>query len=92
MLHKVYGLVVVGSKGQIVIPVQARKDLKIRSGDSLLVMGKMGKILGMVKAEQLDEIVRMIMAEIEGLVSSKQRTVFKKQAKEMLKYLGKKKS
>ena len=41
-----YGSVTVGERGQIVIPVNARKDFGIKPGDKLLVFGDMEKGLG----------------------------------------------
>lgn len=61
---KMYGAVTVGSRGQVVIPAKARQDLKIKPGDQLLVMGKFGKVLGLIKAEQLSELVNYIMENI----------------------------
>ena len=59
--HKFYGTAVVGAKGQIVIPADARKDLNIKTGDRLIVMGKLNKALGLMKTEHLSEMVKMIM-------------------------------
>ena len=50
---KLYGTTTVGTKGQIVIPVKAREDLKIIPGDDLLVICKHGKALGLIKSEDL---------------------------------------
>jgi len=36
---KFYGSTTVGERGQIVLPVQIRKDFHIKKGDKLLVMG-----------------------------------------------------
>ena len=35
---EVYGTVTMGARGQVVIPVKARKALNIESGDKLIVM------------------------------------------------------
>ena len=35
---RIYGTVTVGSKGQVVIPMKARKARNIREGDQLIVM------------------------------------------------------
>lgn len=59
-----YGTTIVGSKGQIVIPAEARKNLSIKSGDRLLVMSKFNKALGLVKAEDLAGLIKMAMKEI----------------------------
>lgn len=43
---KFYGSVTVSQRGQIVIPVDARKDFNIKTGDKLLVFGDMERGLG----------------------------------------------
>ena len=35
---KIFGFVTVGERGQIVIPSEARKSLKIKSGDKLVIV------------------------------------------------------
>ncbi len=63
---KLYGTTIMGSRGQVVIPAQARKDLKLQPGDSLIVMGKFGKALGLVKANELEQLVKIIMNNLSG--------------------------
>ena len=90
--HKLYGTTMVGTKGQIVIPVQARKDLGIKPGDHLVVIGKLGKALGLVKAEALSELVAMFMKHIEKLDANRGlKTGFTKHAQNILKSLNTKK-
>ena len=36
---KFYGAVVVGERGQIVIPVEARRDMNITPGEKLIILG-----------------------------------------------------
>ena len=43
---KFYGSVTVSERGQIVIPVDARKDFDIKTGDKLLVFGDQEKGIG----------------------------------------------
>ena len=43
---KFYGSVTIGERGQIVIPVEARKDFGMKPGDKLLVFGDLEKGLG----------------------------------------------
>ncbi|HCB51337.1 TPA: hypothetical protein DEP21_02045 [Patescibacteria group bacterium] len=38
--HKIYGSVVVNTKGQIILPVEVRKEMGIKEGDRLLITGK----------------------------------------------------
>ena len=46
----IFGLVTVGEKGQIVIPVQARRVFHIRPGDQLMVLGDEDRGLALVDA------------------------------------------
>jgi len=62
---KFYGNAVVGSKGQIVIPAEARKDMKIRPGDQLIVIGKINQGLGLIKAEQLNALLKKLQTLIK---------------------------
>ena len=41
---KFYGSTIIGEKGQVVIPKEAREDLKLKKGDKLLVFG-MGEMI-----------------------------------------------
>ena len=44
-----FGIVTVGDKGQIVIPVQARKTFHIQPGDRLLVLGDEAQGIAIIK-------------------------------------------
>ncbi len=46
-----YGSVTVSERGQIVIPVDARKDFGIKTGDKLLVFGDLERGLGIATLE-----------------------------------------
>jgi AbrB family looped-hinge helix DNA binding protein len=50
-----YGAVTVSDRGQVVIPVQARRNLGIETGAKLLVIGGPGGVLILVKAEVLGQ-------------------------------------
>jgi AbrB family looped-hinge helix DNA binding protein len=63
---KLYGTTTLGARGQLVIPAQARKDLGLKPGDHLAVMGKFGKVLGLIKTEAMAEFVQTIMRNLEG--------------------------
>jgi len=63
---KLYGTTTMGSRGQLVIPVDARKDLGLNPGDQLVVMGKFGKVLGLMKTDQMSEFVDVIMKNLAG--------------------------
>lgn len=61
----VFGLVSVGDKGQIVIPVKARKVFGIKPGDQLLVLGDEGRGLALMKQEDLLNLLEAAKREGE---------------------------
>jgi len=46
-----FGLVTIGDRGQIVIPVRARKVFKLNPGDQLMVLGDESQGLALVNAK-----------------------------------------
>lgn len=58
-----FGMVKVGSKGQIVIPASARKIFSIKTGDELLLLGDEEKGLAIVKPELTNDILNKIMGD-----------------------------
>lgn len=52
-----FGTVTVGDKGQIVIPVKARKIFDIKPGDDLVVLGDEEQGLALAKAQVLLDII-----------------------------------
>ncbi len=66
---KFYGSATVGTKGQVVIPAEARAELKIREGDKMVVIRQPhGGGVVMLKAEKLEEILGALQSNI-GLVT-----------------------
>ncbi len=55
-----FGLVTVGDKGQIVIPVQARRVFHISPGDQLMVLGDEDRGLALVDANFFLKIAEVI--------------------------------
>ena len=55
-----FGMVTVGDKGQIVIPVRARRVFHIKPGDQLMVLGEENRGLALVDA-------RFFIAAAEGM-------------------------
>ena len=55
-----FGLVTVGDKGQIVIPVQARRVFHIKPGDQLMVLGDEERGLALVDAQFFLKIAEVI--------------------------------
>ena len=73
-IPKFYGAVVVGERGQIVIPAEARRDMQITPGEKLIILGspqenglmitKVGPIL------QLMRSVRERMSQLESVIKT----------------------
>ena len=61
---KMYGSVTVGTKGQVVIPVDVRSDLDINPGDTLVVVTKHGKAIGMVKTDDMEAFMEYMKQEM----------------------------
>lgn len=59
-----YGITTIGARGQIVIPAQAREDLKLKEGDRLLVFSRHGRFLGLVKSQEIDDIIDKIASKL----------------------------
>jgi AbrB family looped-hinge helix DNA binding protein len=63
---KLYGTATVGTKGQVVIPAEAREILGIETGDRLYVIGsKQGKWVGLIQEEQLRSMIEQFTNNIE---------------------------
>jgi len=63
---KLYGTATVGTKGQVVIPADAREEMGIQSGDRLYVVGSPhGGFLGFLKEEALESMVQQLTAQVE---------------------------
>lgn len=61
---KLYGTATVGTKGQIVIPSEAREELGIAPGDKLYIAGSPEKkVLFCLKEEQLRALVEQLTSE-----------------------------
>jgi len=69
---KLYGTATVGTKGQIVIPADAREELNIQPGDRLYVLGSMhGNGIVLLKEDMIENIVEQMSAQIEGIREAK---------------------
>ena len=63
---KLYGTATVGTKGQVVIPAEARESLNIRPGDRLYVVGSdKNQWVGFLKEDQLRAIVESLTDNME---------------------------
>ena len=65
---KLYGTATVGSKGQIVIPSDAREELGIATGERLYVVGMPNKkVIVLIKEEQMSQFVEHITDEADNV-------------------------
>ena len=56
----VFGTVTVGEKGQIVIPVKARRIFNIKPGDDLMVLGADNQGLALIRADFFLEAAKLL--------------------------------
>jgi AbrB family looped-hinge helix DNA binding protein len=61
-----WGVTSLGERGQIVIPSEARKYLKLKSGEKLLFFSKGENFLGIVKADEVSNHLKKMLSKIEG--------------------------
>lgn len=67
---KLYGTATIGSKGQIVIPSEARDELDLKTGDKLYIAGSPSKkVLFCLKEDQLQQFIEHITADMENAKS-----------------------
>lgn len=60
------GVTVVGERGQVVIPKKVREKLKIKSGDSFLVMEKNGAVV-FVPTQKVKKMMSAIAEELNKI-------------------------
>ena len=64
---KVFGSMVVSPRGQVVIPANARKELDIDSGDTLLACGSPhGQGLLLLKVEAVEQMLGLMSAQLSS--------------------------
>ncbi len=72
---KAYGAVTVGERGQLVIPAEIRKALKIKSGDQLMVFAKLDKkVISLMPSKDFSEFLHRaakMISKLESKVSKK---------------------
>ncbi len=70
----VYGTTVVGSKGQIVIPVRLRNDLNLKPGDTIIFIGSAYQdAFNIIKADTVIDLQRQIRKLLKGDDSSEEK-------------------
>ena len=63
-----YGAATVGERGQIVIPVEARKRYNIETGDKILIMGAPHERgLMLIKIDAMREFMTTILSDLQEM-------------------------
>jgi len=68
---KLYGTATIGSKGQVVIPADAREELGLKPGDRLYVLSGGHSGVVFLKEEMLESLVEQMSAQVEGFKAFK---------------------
>jgi len=73
---KTYGAVTVGERGQLVIPAELRRELKIKSGDQLMVFAKLDKkVISLMPAKDFSQFLEKaakLISKLESRVPKKE--------------------
>lgn len=65
---RVFGSMVVSPRGQVVIPANARKELKIGAGDTLLACGAPhGEGLLLLKVDAVERILSVMSEQLDSI-------------------------
>lgn len=66
-----YGVATVGTKGQIVIPAEAREDMNINPGDKVIVVGrkdgKQGGVICILPVEKAERFVEEMTSKLQNV-------------------------
>ncbi len=69
---KLYGTATVGTKGQIVIPADAREELQINPGDHMYVIGSARHgFVGLIKEAELEDFIERMNIQVESFTKLK---------------------
>jgi len=71
---KLYGTATIGSKGQVVIPAEAREGLDLKPGDRLYVVSAGAGGVVFLKEEMLEEMVERMAQHVEGFREFKKKS------------------
>lgn len=60
-----YGAATIGEKGQIVIPQEARENMKLKKGDKLLIFGMDEDMLAVAKLSHLEKFASHLSKKLK---------------------------
>ena len=72
--RKLYGLATLGEKGQVIVPAEARRALKLKKGDKLLVLG-FGDMIAFTTPSDLEKMADRLaerLSAIQGIIGKSQ--------------------
>jgi AbrB family looped-hinge helix DNA binding protein len=64
---KNYGMATMGERGQVVVPKEIRKKMKLKTGDKFLVFDQDGVVIAFIKPENFDIIIEKLTAHFQDL-------------------------
>lgn len=62
-----YGTTTIGEKGQVVVPAEARKIMKVKKGEKLLVFGMGKDMIILSKLSNLEKFVSHMSKRLESI-------------------------
>lgn len=69
IIGKCFGTAVLGPRGQLVIPVEARNELGMDTGNKLLVFGHFGgRGLTLIKVEAVEELFNIMSSQLDEIM------------------------
>lgn len=66
-----HGITTMGERGQVVIPQEARRKLKLKNKEKLFVYSRLGKILILIKTSEWDNLIKFMLSFEKPPVSKK---------------------
>lgn len=62
---KNYGFTTIGERGQVVIPKEIRKSMKIKPGDKFMVFSHDNTGISFIKPEKFDKIIKEMTSHLK---------------------------
>ena len=63
--HGMMTTAVIGPRGQIVIPKEAREWMQIKPGDQIVLMSKMSGVMVMMRSDRVRELANHLLSKIK---------------------------
>ena len=64
---KFLGITTLGEKGQVVIPAEARKRMKLKTGEKLMVVSPHDNALILIKASQMESFAKNLARKVASI-------------------------